>query len=198
MRPSWHLFWLVLLTLTASGAFAAALTRSQVEAALAAASGGRSADFSGRSLAGLDLHGLDFTGADLSKADLSEADLSRAKLVAAKLVGANLHRAKLNFAWIMRADFSHADLTEAALETLVVSAGMETRPEEAATFVGANLSGAKLMARFSLYDMRGANLSGVHGSADMRNQSMGLIRADFSRANLAGANFERAPSPDCA
>jgi len=89
----------------------------------------------------------------------------------------------------MRADFSDADLSGAALETLIVSAGMETLPEEAAKFVGASLSGAKVTARFSLDDMRGADLSYLHASADMRNQSMGLIRADFSRANLASANF---------
>jgi uncharacterized protein YjbI with pentapeptide repeats len=40
--------------------------------------------------------------------------------------------------------------------------------------------------------MREANLSHLRASADMRNQSMGLIRADFSRANLTGANFEGA------
>ncbi len=72
---------------------------------------------------------------------------------------------------------------------LVVSAGLETLPEEAASFVGANLSGAKVTARFSLDDMRGADLSHLHASADMRNQSMGLIRTDFSRANLTGADF---------
>jgi uncharacterized protein YjbI with pentapeptide repeats len=68
----------------------------------------------------------------------------------------------------------------------------ETQPNEAAKFVGANFSGAKVTARFSLDDMRGANLSHLKASADMRNQSMGLIRTDFSRANLADANFESA------
>ena len=101
-------------------------------------------------------------------------------------------RAKLNLAWIMRADFSHADLSQSILETLVASAGMETLPDEAAKFVGANLSGAKVTARFSLDDMHGADLSHLKASVDMRNQSMGLIRTDFSRANLADANFEGA------
>jgi uncharacterized protein YjbI with pentapeptide repeats len=92
----------------------------------------------------------------------------------------------------MRADFSHADLSQSILETLVASAGMETQPDEAAKFVGANLSGAKVTARFSLDDMRGADFSHLKASVDMRNQSMGLIRTDFSRANLADANFEGA------
>jgi uncharacterized protein YjbI with pentapeptide repeats len=189
IRRVLRLFWIIPLTLVASGTFAAELTRADVESALKAAPAGQGARFVGQSLAGLDLRDLDFTDADLSAADLSDADLRGAKLVGAKLVGAKLPRARLNLAWIMRADFSHADLSGATLETLVVSAGLETHPEEAVSFVGANLSGAKVMARFSLDDMRGANLSHLRASADMRNQSMGLIRADFSRANLADADF---------
>jgi uncharacterized protein YjbI with pentapeptide repeats len=177
------------LTLVASGAFGADFTRDEVQSMLAAAP---RPNFAGRSLAGLDLHDLDFTAADLSGADLSDADLRGTKLVAAKLVGAKLSRAKLNLAWIMRADFSHADLSGAVLETLIVSNGMETLPNETARFVGANLSGAKVMARFSLDDMHGSDLSNLRASADMRNQSMGLIRTDFSRANLADTNFEGA------
>jgi hypothetical protein len=98
---------------------------------------------------------VDFTSADLSGADLSDADLRGAKLVATKLIGAKLPRAKLNLAWIMRADFSHADLSQSIFKTLVASAGMETQPDEAAKFIEANLSGAKVTARFSLDDMRG-------------------------------------------
>jgi uncharacterized protein YjbI with pentapeptide repeats len=69
---------------------------------------------------------------------------------------------------------------------------MQTLAQEAATFVGANLSGAKVMARFNLDDMRGADLSHLRASADMRNQSMGLIRTEFSQANLTDANFQGA------
>jgi uncharacterized protein YjbI with pentapeptide repeats len=184
IRRVLRLFWIIPLALVASGTFAAELTRADVESTLKAAPTGQGARFVGQSLAGLDLRDLDFTDADLSAADLSDADLR-----GAKLVGAKLPRARLNLAWIMRADFSHADLSGASLETLIVSAGLETHPEEAVSFVGANLSGAKVMARFSLDDMRGANLSHLRASADMRNQSMGLIRADFSRANLADADF---------
>ena len=92
----------------------------------------------------------------------------------------------------MRADFSHADLSNAALETLIVSAGLETRPEEASPLRRRQPTGAKVTARFSLDDMTGANLSHLRASADMKNQGMGLTRADFSRATLADANFEGA------
>lgn len=163
------------------------LTSAGVRAILADAKHGHGADLSGRSLADLDLSGLDLSGADLH-----DADLRGAKLVGANLTGANLSGARLNLAWITRANFDHADLSGAVLETLVVSAGLQTTPAEAATFVEANLSGARIMARLSLDDMRGANFSRAKMAADMRNQSMGLIHTDFSSAKLSGANFSAA------
>ena len=175
-----------------SSVLAADLTRAEVQSMLTSTPAGQNASFAGRSLAGADLHDLDFSNADLSGADLSGADLRGAKLVGSKLVGAKLPGAKLNLAWIIGADFSHADLSGADLETLAVSAGLQTVPQEAASFVGANLSGAKITARFNLDDMRGADLSHIRASADMRNQSMGLIRTELSQANLTDANFQGA------
>jgi uncharacterized protein YjbI with pentapeptide repeats len=186
------LFWITCLVLKPSGILAAELARADVQSKLASTPAGQTASFVGQSLAGADLHDLDFSHADLSGADLSRADLRGAKLVGSKLVGAKLPGAKLNLAWIISADFSHADLSGADLETLIVSNGMQTQPQEAASFVGANLSGAKITARFNLYDMHGANLSHIQASADMRNQSMGLIRTEFSQTNLNDANFKDA------
>jgi uncharacterized protein YjbI with pentapeptide repeats len=192
MRLMLNLLWISCLMLESSDVLAAELTRLEVQSVLASTPGGQKASFAGMSLAGADLHDLDFSNADLSGADLSSADLRGAKLVRSKLVGAKLPGARLNLAWIIGADFSNADLSGAYLETLVVSAGLHTLPQEAARFVGANLAGAKVTARFNLDDMRGANLSHLQASADMRNQSMGLIRTDFSQANLTDANFEGA------
>jgi uncharacterized protein YjbI with pentapeptide repeats len=192
MRLTLNLCWITCLILVPSSVRAAELTRLEVQSIIASTPPGQRASFAGKSLAGTDLHDLDFSNADLSGADLSGADLRGAKLVGSKLVDAKLRGAKLNLAWIMGADFSHADLSGADLETLVVSAGLQTLPQEAAKFVGANLSGAKVTARFNLDDMRGANLSHIRASADMRNQSMGLIRTEFSQANLADANFQGA------
>ena len=192
MRLALNLFWMTWLILAPLSGLAAELTRSEAQSILTSTPTGQKASFAGMTLARADLHDLDFSNADLSGADLSGADLRGAKLVGSKLVGAKLPGAKLNLAWIMGADFSHADLSGADLETLVVSAGLQTLPQEAASFVGANLSGAKLTARFNLYDMRGANLSHVRASADMKNQSMGLIRTEFSQANLTDANFQGA------
>jgi uncharacterized protein YjbI with pentapeptide repeats len=192
MRAALNLFWMACLILTPLSGVTAELTRSEVQSTLASTPTGQKPNFAGMALAHADLRDLDFSNADLSGADLSGADLRGAKLVGSKLVGAKLPGAKLNLAWIMGADFSLADLSGADLETLVVSAGLQTLPQEAASFVGANLSGAKLTARFNLDDMRHANLSHVRASADMRNQSMGLIRTEFSQANLTDANFEGA------
>ena len=192
MRFAPNLFYVICLMLAPGSLLAADLTRSEVQSMLASTPAGQKANFAGLSLAGADLHDLDFSNADLSGADLAGADLRGAKLVGSKLVGAKLPGAKLNLAWIIGADFSHADLSGADLETLIVSAGLQTLPQESATFVGANLSGAKVTARFDLDDMRGADLSHIRASADMRNQSMGLIRTEFAQTNLTGANFQGA------
>ncbi|HJS85105.1 MAG TPA: pentapeptide repeat-containing protein [Acetobacteraceae bacterium] len=165
----------------------APLSIAQVRDALATAPAGKRPSFRGQSLRDLDLSGLNLSGVDLSAADLSGA-----KLVGTNLAGANLSGALLNLAWIMGANFDRANLSDAVLETLVVSAGLQTTPAEAASFVNANLSGAHIMARFSLDDMRGANFSHAQMAADMRNQSMGLIHTDFSSAKLNGANFSGA------
>ena len=162
----------------------AKMSVARVREALAAAPPGQRPSFRGQDLSGLDLSGLDLSGADLAGVDLSGA-----KLAGANLAGANLSGARLNLAWIMGANFDRANLSDAVLETLVVSAGLQTTPAEAASFVNANLSGAHVMARFSLDDMRGANFSGAKMAADMRNQSMGLIHTDFSSAKLNGTNF---------
>lgn len=179
--------WLIALLLLPASAMAADLTAAEVRDVLAAASPGHAADFGGRSLAGLDLSGFDLSGAKLAGADLSHT-----KLVGAKLRGADLSGALLDFTWIMRADFSGANLSHATLRALVVSAGMESSPADAASFANANLSFSQVIARFAFDDMRGANFSDAKMAADMRNQSMGLIRTDFSSANLTEANFARA------
>ena len=92
----------------------------------------------------------------------------------------------------MRANFTHADLTNASLLGLVVSTGLDFSAAEAPSFKTANFSGARIIARLSRLDLRGANFSRAKMGADMKNQSMGLMRADLSGANLAGANFTKA------
>lgn len=162
----------------------AALTREAVQEILSRATSDGPADFSGKSLEKLDLSHLEFRGARLTGANLFGA-----KLVGADFSGADLTGANLNLAWVIRANFSGANLSKASLQGLVVSMGVDTSATEAPVFAGANLSGARIIARLSWGDLRGANFANAKMGADMKNQSMGLMRADLSDANLVGANF---------
>jgi uncharacterized protein YjbI with pentapeptide repeats len=166
------------------------LGAAEVRAMVASAPG--RADLSGKSLAGDDLSGLDLSGARLVGTDLSGANLHGVKLVGADLTGADLRGADLTFAWFIRAKFDRADLSGATLQTIVTSTGMENTREQAASFVGANLSDAKITVHFSFDDMRGANFSHADMTVVMANQSMGLLRTEFVAANLDGANFSGA------
>jgi PQQ-dependent catabolism-associated CXXCW motif protein len=163
------------------------LDATQIREILAAASPEKPADFAGRSLENLDLSNVDF-----KRANLSKANLFGAKLEGADLSGADLSGAKLDLAWIMRANFTDADLSNASLFGPVVSSGLETSEAEAPIFKRTNFSGARIIARLSRFDLRGAIFVGARMGADMKNQSMGLMRTDLSGANLAGANFSKA------
>ena len=72
-------------------------------------------------------------------------------------------------------------------------------------FHGADLSGARLIGDLHKVDLTDAKLTHVNGAADMKNQSMGLMRtsmvnatarhadlsdSDFSRADLTGADLQ--------
>ncbi|MDI3309346.1 MAG: pentapeptide repeat-containing protein, partial [Acetobacteraceae bacterium] len=157
------------------------LSADQVRA-MAAGGSGAKPDLSGKDMSGDDLHGLDLSGANLSGANLSGAKLHGVKLVGADLQGADLIGADLTFAWIMRANFNHARLRGATMQTIVTSLGMENTRDQAATFVGADFSGASITVHFSFDDMRGANFSHANMTVVIANQSMGLIRTEFNSA----------------
>ena len=162
------------------------LTADQVRAA--AASTGR-IDLSGKIMSGDDLTDLDLSGANLAGANLTGASLHGVKLVDADLTNADLSAADLTFAWIMRANFTRAKLHGATMQTVVTSTGLDNTQDQAAIFVGADLSDASLTVHFSYDDMRGANFSHAHMTVNMANQSMGLLGTEFIAANLDGANF---------
>ena len=177
----------VSLLLTISFAQATDFSAEQVRAILAAAAPDKVVDLSGKDLENLDLSNVDF-----KRANLSAANLFGAKLDSANLSGTNLSAARLDLAWIMRADFTNADLSRASLLGLVVSSGLGFSPGEAPVFSGANFSGARIVARLNRLDLRGANFTEAKLGADMKNQSMGLMRTDLSGADLSGANFSKA------
>jgi len=89
----------------------------------------------------------------------------------------------------MRANFTRARLHGATLQTVVTSTGMDNTPDQAATFVEADLSDASILVHFSFDDMRGARFAHAHMTVDMRNQSMGMLRTEFMSARLDGADF---------
>ncbi len=149
----------------------AEFTRETLEAALKASN--TPLDLSQRSLNGLDLSGL----------DLSRVNLRAARLVKTQLVGAKLDHAILDQAWLLEADLSHASLVDAHL----FSAQMQHMRADDADFslarVTGDLTGASLRrSKFVEADL----------SSDMKNQSMGLMRAVLSTANAEEADFTAA------
>lgn len=176
----------------AGGVLAGELSVDDVQARIDTATPEEPADFSGRDLSRLDLSGLDLSGVNLAGADLTNA-----RLEDTRLAGANLNGANLNGTWLIGADFSNADLSGAQLFGPVVAQGLEASREQSPLFAGTDFSGARVIARLSMGDAHGADFSDARLGADMKNQSMGLMRfeaenADLSNANFAGADLSHA------
>ncbi|GJE38681.1 pentapeptide repeat-containing protein [Methylobacterium persicinum] len=150
----------------------AEMSRADVEALIETA-GGRPIDLQDKALSGLNLSGLNLRGANLRTARLNKTNLR-----GADLTGANLEQA-----WLLKADLSGAKLADAKMF------GITARD--------ANFSGADLSRSIPIGDFKGANMSGatlidLKGGADIKNQSMGLMRAVFTSVNLSGANLRGA------
>ena len=173
----------VALILARAATAAQPTARAEVEAVLKATRPGQPAQLAGRSLESADLHGLDLAGANLAHADLFAANLSDADLTGADLAGA-----RLDLAWLMRTNLTRANLAGALLHGPVVAPGLEDVAKDAPILVGANLSGAKVIARLNGH-AEGADFVHADLGADIRNQSMGMLRTDFNGADLRHANF---------
>ena len=157
--------------LSSAGFRSAEMTRAEVEASLKTGQGG--ADLSGKSLNELDLSGLDLSGVNFRAARMNRA----------KLTGARLDGAILDQVWAIGADFSGASLKKAHL--------FGSQMQEAKCD-GADFSGARVTADLSRATLRNANFTNADLAADMRNQSMGLMRAVLKSSDLTGAVFENA------
>jgi uncharacterized protein YjbI with pentapeptide repeats len=151
----------------------AELTRADIEKAIINHSAGATLDFSRKSLNGLDLSGLNLSGCNFYAARLNKTDLNNA----------NLEGAILDQAWLIEANLTNASLKGAhAFATQM----QRVRADKA------NFSGIRLTA-----DLTGASLSEAifneaDLSADMKNQSMGLMRAILRSTRLEGASFKKA------
>lgn len=148
----------------------AEMTRADVQSLIAAKAPGQGIDLAAKRLNGLDLSGLDLTGANLQSARINGANLK----------GAKLDRAILDQAWGLNAVLSGASFKGASLfSTQLIGANLD----------GADFSNARVAADFSRASLKGARFDGADLSADMKNQSMGLMRGVFRSADLDGASF---------
>lgn len=147
-------------------------------------------NLSRRDLTRLDLSGLDFKQARLEGADMWGADLT-----GSDLSNVDLRTARLDRVVIIGARFDGADLTGASFLRPTAFSSLASRPEEAASFAGAQLVEAKLFGRLNRASFRRANLMkatlapfGRTGFIEhiWRTELMG---ADLTEANLKGANL---------
>ncbi|MFN3869535.1 MAG: pentapeptide repeat-containing protein, partial [Hyphomicrobiaceae bacterium] len=149
------------------------LSRGDVEALLAARKPGSPLDLSAKRLNGLDLSGLDLSGANLQSARINRTNFKNAKL----------DGAVLDQAWALDADFTGATFKGASLfSTQFIGAKMD----------GADFTAARVAGDFSRASLKGSKFDRADLSADMRNQSMGLMRGVFRSADLDGASFRDA------
>ena len=149
------------------------MTRGDIEAALAAAGPSGIVDLTGKRLNGLDLSGL----------DLRRVRLQAARLNGARLAGTNLEGVTLDQAWLLKANLEGARLAGASLfATQLMDARLDA----------ADLSKARITADMSRASLRNARFDGADLAADMRNQSMGLMRGVLKSATLDGASFANA------
>lgn len=161
--------------------------REVVEILFKAESGSRP-DFSGKDLSFLDLSDLDFKGARLIGANLLGANLSGANLALA-----DLRNAKLDRADVAHANFKGSILSGASLYDVVGSLSFDAPAASAPNFEGADLSRARIMARLSRTNLRGANLTESRlGPPARGNELKTPKQTDLSGAILIGARLRRA------
>ena len=131
----------------------------------------------------LDLSGKSLNGADLSGLDFSHVNLRAARLVKTRLSGAKLDGAILDQAWMLEADLTGASLVGAHL----FSAQLQRARAD-----GADFSRARIAGDLTGASLRGAKFIEANMAADMKNQSMGLMRAVLASAIAEGADFTAA------
>ena len=148
----------------------AQMTRDEVVAILEQATETSPADFTKHRLSGLDLSGLNFKRADMRWARLNNSDLS----------GSIMRGVNLDLAWMVGANLENVDMTDARLFSA---------PIQRANLKNAILDGARVAANFKQSDLRGASFRNADMSADMKNQSMGLMGTVMTSAKADGADF---------
>jgi uncharacterized protein YjbI with pentapeptide repeats len=181
---------LVALLMAPSPVGAADMTVREVTKMLVKARPGLVVTLAGHDLSFLDLSGLDFNAARLVAANLYGADLSWANLR-----NADLSRALLDRATIIGTDFAQANLSHAVMRLPHSATSPAFDAANAPRFAGANLSHARLVARFDGADFRGADLTGAQlhpygdGTQNAAARRSSLLSCDFSAAVLVDADL---------
>jgi uncharacterized protein YjbI with pentapeptide repeats len=170
---------------------AANMTVQQVTLAIARATPGHPADLSGKDLSGLDLSDIDFKGAKLAGTSLYTTDLTDSNLAGADLAGVDL-----SHAIIIRTNFAGARLTNITMIVPVPYSTFEVNPAEVPNFAGADLSGARILARLNQVNLREARLAGVKIVFDRRlvsarDRPCDFTGSDMRDADLTGADFRK-------
>lgn len=151
----------------------AEMSRDELLNILANAPSDEPVDLTSKRLSGLDLSNVDFRGANLRWARMNKTDLR----------GANMSNVVLDSAWLMDANLERADLSGASLASTQM---------HRANLRNANLSRTRIVANLERADLRGADLRYADMGADMKNQSMGLMRTVVRMAKLDGADMRNA------
>lgn len=191
-RPS-HQAALLLLTVMASGAAWPADMSVREIAKLLLRSADTRISLAGRDLSFLDLSGLDFKASNLAGTKLLGSDLTHANMSRASMANVVLDRAI-----IVGTDFSEADLKGALIRLphSITSAAFDKK--SAPRFMDADLSEARIVARFDGADFRNAKLTNAnfapYGDATQNTmaQRSVLVACDFSGAVLRGADLTNA------
>jgi len=168
VRTQLSLAALALIALTASALGAdwegyQRLSRDELLATLAGSRQGSRPQIYAKNLSNVDLSGVDFRGANLSASVFNGAKLMRARL----------DDCNLTVSFLERADLTGATLRNATLFSVQLAGGNLT---------DANLSGARLIGDLRNTDLSRANLTRMNAAADMKNQSMGLMRTSIVNA----------------
>jgi uncharacterized protein YjbI with pentapeptide repeats len=119
---------------------------------------------------------LDLSAHNFSNVDLNKVDFKAANLSASVFNGANLHEAKLDGVNLTVAFLEHANLSGASFR----KAEMFSVQVSGADLRGADLADARVIGDLRNTNLTGAHLERLRGAADMKNQSMGLMRTDLS------------------
>jgi uncharacterized protein YjbI with pentapeptide repeats len=169
-------------------AHAADLTVRQLTERLYHSDRARPLDLSRINLRDLDLSGLDFKAANLAGSNLFGADLTGADLSRADLHGALLDRIV-----IIGTHFNDANLSGVSLLRPSAFSTLAAKRSEAASFAGANLTNARIFARFNGADFSGAKLDGATLAPFGRTGFIEHIwRTELLGANLSHASLVRA------